>query len=714
MSVRGLSEDVVENWSQGVITALLADRLPDGAAFVAKNTQFRYVGPNNTVFGTRSGCSVQNSTVLAAPASSQHFLPLSSGSAFHLLVLSNGAVGSMTTGTYSEIAAAGSVTRPDDFISWQNFDDFAFFVNGTDLLKTDGSDTFSFGIEQPASGDWSISAGGSGGVLPVDTYDIAIGYMNSDSGHIGPTSDIKTVTTTAAQKITVNLPNNTTIDDPQVDYVRIYIRPRSLRTELLLVAAGTSPAITSGLGWAVNTSPVVIDSSSAQLTAFTVLAPDVNDNYPPPADTKFIIAHKGRMFALTDRELFWSEIEEPENFNTADNAITVGEDDGETAIGLGLLGEVLVVFKRNAIYALEGDDPQTWQLRLIDNTVGCVSPASIVYNNNRMFWLSLRGPQMWPIGASLIDITSQLISPQFDEAHIDPNDLLSAVGISSPVEEYVGFAVQPSSESANTIIIPFHSKLERWMATEWRIVDVRSACTIVDSNGRQFPMIADNTGYIYKLGIETADGLPAGQAGTGTVTSSGSATLTNLSAAWTTNALAGRYVYTWGTANGVRQAQRRRIVSNTATQLTVSDAWDTNPSLGDHYSVGGILLDFRTGFRNGGGPFYRKRIEFGFLTLGVSDVGNDVEVEFFRDLNDADAINSRTLGIGAASLWDTAVFDVDVFTEAGTKTFRIPIRSVGYNWQTRISHMSGGDQLYIHRIAVQWLTKTKKTSRSVN
>ncbi len=382
-------------------------------------------------------------------------------------------------------------------------------------------------------------------MLPVDTYDIAIGYMNSDSGHIGPTSDIKTVTITATQKITVNLPSAVTIDDPQVDYIRIYIRPRALRTELLLVVAGTTAAITDTLGWPVGTTSVLIDSSSAQLTAFTILAPDVNENYPPPADTKFIIAHKGRMFALTDRELFWSEVEEPESFNLIDNAITVGEDDGELGVGLGLLGEVLIIFKRNAIYALEGDDPQTWQLRLIDNTVGCASPASIVYNNNRMFWLSLRGPQMWPIGGSLIDITSQLIGPQFDEAHIDPNDLISAVGISSPVEEYVGFAVQPAADSANTIIIPFHSKLERWMATEWRMVDVRSACTIVDENGRQFPMIADNTGYIYKMGIETADGLPAGQTGAGTATASGGSTLSDTAATWTTNKLAGKYVYTW-------------------------------------------------------------------------------------------------------------------------------------------------------------------------
>jgi hypothetical protein len=47
----------------------------------------------------------------------------------------------------------------------------------------------------------------------------------------------------------------------------------------------------------------------------------------------------------------------------------------------------------------------------------------------------------------------------------------------------------------------------------------------------------------------------------------------------------------------------------------------------------------------------------------------------------------------------------------GSGRFRIPIRNVGYNWQTRVIHMSTGEQLYIYRNAVQWQTKTKKTGR---
>lgn len=710
MAVRGLQSDVQENFSQGVITAALPDRLPDGALFVAKNTQFRFVGPNVAVFGTRNGAQVQNDTVLGGAVLAQFFLTTAAGTTFHIVVLDNGDIGTLTAGVYAEIEA-GRVTEPEDFGSWQTFDDWAYFVNGTDQFKTDGSDAFNFGIQQPEDGDWSVSAGGSGGSLPADTYDVAIGYMNSDTGHIGPTSEIKSVAVASGEKLTVTLPSAVDIDDAQVDYIRIYFRPRTIRTQLVFVSTGGTPAVTDELGWAVGTASVELDLTSSQITALLTLAPDVNEHYSPPATAKFIIAHKGRMFAATSRELYWSDVEKPEAFNTTDNRLVVGEDDGEAVTGLAVLGERLIVFKRNAIYALDGDDPQTWEIRLIDNTIGCVAAASIAYSNNKLFWMSLKGPQMWILGGGIIDITSQLVGPQFDGSHVNIDDLDSSIAISSPAEDYVGWAIKPIGASVNTLIIPFHTKLDRWMATEWNIVDVASACVITDSNGRKFPMIADHDGFVYQLGVQTSDGVPSGEDSNGSVTGSGNTTLTDSTATWTTNCFAGRYVYVWNTANGVRNAQRRKIVSNTATELTVSSAWTSNPGVGEQYQIGGILLDVRTGFRDGGGGFFKKRIEFAFLTIGVSDVGNNLEVEFYKDLDSENPIGDRQLSIGVASIWDDAVFDSDVFTLSGVKQFRLPIRRVGYNWQLRLSHMSSGDQLYVHRTGVQWQTKTKKPGR---
>jgi hypothetical protein len=172
-------------------------------------------------------------------------------------------------------------------------------------------------------------------------------------------------------------------------------------------------------------------------------------------------------------------------------------------------------------------------------------------------------------------------------------------------------------------------------------------------------------------------------------------------------------VYTYNTATGVREAQRRRIVSNTSTQLTVASAWDSNPAAGTQYNIGGILLDWRTGFRDGSAPMFRKRIEFAFLNVSTTSVGTECEIEFFRNQDEDNPLAGRTLGIGTASLWDDAEFDEDVFAGGAIQVFRIPIRTTGYSWQTRVCHLSTGEQLYIQRLGVQWLSKTKHTDQSL-
>ena len=71
---------------------------------------------------------------------------------------------------------------------------------------------------------------------------------------------------------------------------------------------------------------------------------------------------------------------------------------------------------------------------------------------------------------------------------------------------------------------------------------------------------------------------------TGTATAGGATTLTNSAKNWTTNQWAGSQVrITTGTGAG----QIRTVVSNTATVLTVSVAWTTNPDVTSQYSIEG-------------------------------------------------------------------------------------------------------------------------------
>ena len=69
---------------------------------------------------------------------------------------------------------------------------------------------------------------------------------------------------------------------------------------------------------------------------------------------------------------------------------------------------------------------------------------------------------------------------------------------------------------------------------------------------------------------------------TGTATSGTSTSMYDTSKSWTVNAYIGSWLYI-NSGTGIGQA--RRITANTATQLTVSDAWGANPASGSGYSI---------------------------------------------------------------------------------------------------------------------------------
>lgn len=708
MSIRGFQSDIVDNWGLGVITAVLSDRLPDGAMPYVQNGQFYYVGPERAIFGTRKGAALVNEDAFSASVVSQYCLRTDSDT-FHLAVLHNGDLGTIDAGVFTVIEASlfSSVVGP---FSWQTADDFAYVTNGAgEMFKTDGADVFAYGIEQPASGAWSVSAVAGGAALPADTYDLVIQYSNSDTGTDGPISAEKTVVVAGGQKLRVVLPNAVTIDDAQVDFIKISIRARALSNELFYVAAGATPAATGTSGWAVGVSPVDIDSSSAQLLAFTILAPDVNDNYGPPTGTLYLVNHKSRMMAVTSDSVYWSEINEPENFNLVDRFEPVGEERGQKLTGAAILNDVVVMFNLNRVYGLDGDDPQTWVIRLLDNTVGCVAYPTIASFDNKLFWMSLRGPRMWnSIGSQISDITTQLIGPEFDANHVDPDDLANAIVIGSEIDDWVGWAITPVGESVNSIIIPFNFKLQRWMGTRWTLVDVKSHAQVYDSTGRQWPMVSDEDGFVYQVGAAELDGMPEGITTTGTVTSATSTTLTDSTQNFD-ESLVGRFVYKWNDIVGSGGGERRKITANTLTQLTVA-TWDLTPTAGDFYIIGGIVFDWRTGFRSGGegSTLYRKRIEFSFLELAADNGLAEYNLRVFKNMDLENPIINRTESVGNGAMFDVSLFDVAVFGGATALVRRVPIRTVGYNWATQLTQVGNGDKIYIYRNATQWITKTKK------
>ena len=98
----------------------------------------------------------------------------------------------------------------------------------------------------------------------------------------------------------------------------------------------------------------------------------------------------------------------------------------------------------------------------------------------------------------------------------------------------------------------------------------------VECNGQ----VLSDAGSVYN-GV-TIPNLNGGLSVTGTASSGANTTLTDSSKSWATNAYAGWVIkLTGGTGSG----QYRQVVSNTATAITISGNWTTNPALNTTYII---------------------------------------------------------------------------------------------------------------------------------
>src|SRR5438876_184527 len=124
MSIRGFQSDVVDNWNLGVITSILSDRLPDGAVPYCRDGQFRHVGPDMAIFGTRDGATLQNEVSIASAVCSQYQL-VTETEKFHLLINEDGDIATFAGGTATDILAAAFTPAVFNQYSWQTMNELA-------------------------------------------------------------------------------------------------------------------------------------------------------------------------------------------------------------------------------------------------------------------------------------------------------------------------------------------------------------------------------------------------------------------------------------------------------------------------------------------------------------------------------------------------------------------------------------------------------------
>lgn len=560
---RRLPPDQYDNWVTGVVTSMKSDALPPTASPRGRNSALLSVGPGAAKVGKRRGGSPLVSaaeamgSVTPAPSTqatihSLHaYRRLVSGAYTPTLLAAQHETGDLYavaddgTTTLLDAAAFGvNQTAP----GWATFDSTAFGFAGTERVKVvDNAGTLvvqNIGIVRPpATGatafNWTAAVSAVAGVMD-GTYELALSFYNELTGVESSRSDETAVSPTLDQ---VNLAWATS-PDSQITHVRVHIRktaPSVLNEDFLWVQAGTG--FVAGKGVPIATAATTLNLTNAEILAFT-LSPDTVEYTPPAKDVDGAsldslygaVVHGSRLLCWSRTGVYYSQFDKPEQFDP-ESFEPVGPGVGGELVACHAVNEdVVAVFKRGALYGIFGNDPNSWSVDLIDPSVGCVAPASIVTVEGKTYWWSALGPVVWDHASAPVQLGFRLLRTTADPDYTNPAAWEGIVAHVDPPRQQVVFWVPEAGSVVNNIGLPFNYQLQAWESDRWDPFDVAAAVSGEDSDGRPYVLLGGYYGRVYRWWDADVDGARTANPDLATVTLSGTVfdvTTTTLTAAGT-------------------------------------------------------------------------------------------------------------------------------------------------------------------------------------
>jgi hypothetical protein len=143
-------------------------------------------------------------------------------------------------------------------------------------------------------------------------------------------------------------------------------------------------------------------------TTFRTVTNTFNDNYLAPAAqgagsvplARVVAQHQGHLWVADTVEsgtrypgrVRWSHVQNPENFATAD--FNVVGDPGEPITDLVPFAEMLLVFKRDSVWAVYGYDKDSWVFERVAEAPGTAYQGAVAVNSGVAYWFSTDGQLM--------------------------------------------------------------------------------------------------------------------------------------------------------------------------------------------------------------------------------------------------------------------------------------------------------------------------------
>lgn len=327
-----------------------------------------------------------------------------------------------------------------------------------------------------------------------------------------------------------------------------------------------------------------------------------------PTPLQYIETHKNRLWGLkrNSSTLQFCDAGNPASW-PLNNFVEVNTDDGQVATGIKKQLDSIVVMKTNSVWYFVGEPLGSGnlttvgnlQLRQADSEVGCIS-----YKTIRKI---RRGVLAWacPEGIAVmqnyhVDIISYKVDKTF-QVGMNPNFLSTMWAIYYPLKkQYVLGFPSPTSQTPDMAILLDLQDQKSPKLSLWDHYPASCACLYRFTNVDSVLLGHPTKGYI----VQAFQGYADIFGDNGTATAGTANTLTDSTKAWTTNQLVDADVTI---VSGTGQGQQRTISSNTATQLTLSSNWTTNPDATSVYSIGAYNSYRDTSVEDFGEPAYDKK-----------------------------------------------------------------------------------------------------------
>jgi hypothetical protein len=530
MAIR-LPRESYRSWAGGVVTALRPEDLAPDTSPRGRNATLQYVGGDRAVPAKRRGAtplltaaealgSITPAPTTTATVHSQHAYRRAIAGVYtptHLAaVLESGDLYEIDPAGTSALVQAATFSGTTRVPRWTTAKNVAYALAGDvrkKVLSVGGLLTVqTLGLTRPparAAGafNWNATAGGSG-VMTGD-YEIALTFWNDDAQLESSRSDGYTVTGASSDQLTISWG---TSPDTQITHVRVHLRKVGTNAEFLRVAGGTG--YVAGTGVPIATGTTALNLSDATILTYTA-SPDTEEHNPPAADgdtgasTDPLLGgllFGGRLLVWSATSIYYSQFDEPEQFDP-EAYEPIAPDDGQELVACHAPNDDLVlVFKRNSLYAIVGNDPNSWTVQLLDPRAGCVAPNSIVTIEGRTYWWSAQGPMVWDGQGAAKQLGLALIRDTVDPSQTNPAAWPGIVVHVQEAEQKLVWWIPEAGSTINSKGLPFNYRLGVFESDSWDPFDVASAVTAEDSDGRPVVVLGGYYGRLYHWWTADVDG----------------------------------------------------------------------------------------------------------------------------------------------------------------------------------------------------------------